>query len=197
MILNILGAGGSGKTSLKFFLKKQKGFYTFVTLTTREKRNGEIDGIHYKFVTIDKFKKDKNIAMVRDMGKGRLYGNKKDDITNHKNITVTTLDVNGVKQLKSMGLPVSVVYLDISEKERRKRMLERGDDLRQVLERLKIDRFAFQEFDLSCPMLKISEGSIEDIFKKIKNFLKNPKRLSAKDGLLLIKNYGTKNYDKK
>lgn len=172
MILNILGAGGSGKTTLKFFLKEQEGFYTFVPTTTRKKRKGEIDGVHYKFVTLKEFKEDEDIALIRDTGKGRLYGNRRTDIVNHKSVTVTTMDVEGIKQLENMGVLILVVYLDISEKERERRMLKRGDDIEQVKERLKIDRYAFQDFDFSCPILKISKGSVKSIFKKIKTFLR-------------------------
>ncbi|MCK5061908.1 hypothetical protein KAR28_05180 [Candidatus Parcubacteria bacterium] len=171
MILNLLGGGGSGKTTLKFFLKKEEGFYTFAPLTTREKRSGEIDEVHYRFVTLEEFKEDKSILLTRNVGKNRLYGNRKKDIVNHKSTTITTLDINGIKELERLEIPVKVVFLDISENERKRRMLSRGDFIEKVEERLGIDRFAFQEFDFQYPILKIQEGDIEEIVKKIKKFL--------------------------
>ncbi|MFW5888304.1 MAG: hypothetical protein ACOCVY_01155 [Patescibacteria group bacterium] len=170
MILNLLGAGGSGKTTLKFLLNKEEEFYTFVPLTTRERRKNEIDGVHYHFVTLEQFKKDDSILLTRNAGNGCLYGNRKEDIVNHKSITVTTLDINGIKELERLGIPLKVVFLNISEKERRKRMLFRGDAPDKVVQRLSSDRYIFSKIDIQSPVLIIERGENLEIVETIKKF---------------------------
>jgi guanylate kinase len=171
MILNILGGGGSGKTTLQFFLKEKEGFYTFVPLTTRIKRDNELDGMHYHFITFEEFQRDKSIVMTRNTGKNYFYGIRMDDILNYKSITVTTLDIYGIEELEKLNILVKVIYLDISEDERTRRMRERGDSMEQIVDRLEIDRFSFHKLNFRYPMLKINGGSVESIYKKIKYWL--------------------------
>lgn len=173
MILNILGPGGSGKSTLKFALKKLNGFHTFVPITTRNMRKGEIDGIHYRFVTIEQFRSNNSIILIRDIGKDRLYGNDKYDIVNHKSVTITTLDVFGIRELEHLCIELKVVFLNIAEDERVKRMKRRGDSRGMISERLDIDKNFFQNISFKSPMLEINGGSVSEIIGRINNFLKD------------------------
>jgi guanylate kinase len=171
MILNLLGAGGSGKTTLKFALSKRDGFHFFVPVTTRAKRPGEIEGVDYHFTTTEEFEQDDSIILRRDTGQGRLYGNRKGSIVNHKSITVTTLDINGIKSLIAMEIPLKVVYLNIPEDERRRRMLRRGDTIQRVDERLMIDRVYFHNLEIESPFLEVVNGTVGEIVQKIERLL--------------------------
>ena len=62
----ISAASGTGKTTLVTALvKDMPGVIHSVSSTTRAKRDGEIDGVHYNFVSVDEFK-----AMI---GRGAFY----------------------------------------------------------------------------------------------------------------------------
>ena len=53
IILAIVGASGSGKTSLSLFLQKRLNIPTIVSYTTRPMRDGEVDGVDHIFVGIE------------------------------------------------------------------------------------------------------------------------------------------------
>lgn len=62
----ISAASGTGKTTLVTALVKDvPGVIHSISSTTRAKRDGEVDGVHYNFVSIDEFK-----AMI---GRGAFY----------------------------------------------------------------------------------------------------------------------------
>ena len=62
----ISAASGTGKTTLVTALvKDMPGVIHSISSTTRAKRDGEIDGVHYHFVSVDEFK-----AMI---GRGAFY----------------------------------------------------------------------------------------------------------------------------
>ena len=62
----ISAASGTGKTTLVTALvKDMPGVIHSISSTTRAKRDGEIDGVHYNFVSVDEFK-----AMI---GRGAFY----------------------------------------------------------------------------------------------------------------------------
>ena len=58
MLLVISGPSGCGKSTIvSNILARDDSYALSVSLTTREKREKEIDGVHYKFVTREDFEK--------------------------------------------------------------------------------------------------------------------------------------------
>ena len=58
-ILVISGPSGSGKSSLmKEVFKEVKNSYFSISTTTRDIREGEVDGINYHFVSKEEFEQD-------------------------------------------------------------------------------------------------------------------------------------------
>lgn len=59
VVLVLSGPSGAGKSSLIEIIKEDIGEYYFsISTTTRPKRVGEIEGVHYYFVSEDEFKND-------------------------------------------------------------------------------------------------------------------------------------------
>jgi guanylate kinase len=59
VVLVLSGPSGAGKSSLIEIIKEDIGEYYFsLSTTTRPKRVGEIDGVHYHFVSEEEFKED-------------------------------------------------------------------------------------------------------------------------------------------
>jgi len=58
-VLVLSGPSGAGKSSLIKSIEEDIGdFYFSISTTTRPKRDGEIEGVHYHFVSEDEFKQD-------------------------------------------------------------------------------------------------------------------------------------------
>lgn len=173
MILNILGGGGSGKTTLKFALLQLDGFVGYVSYTTRPRRPTEQDGVHYHFVSEDQFHSLSTLILKRKAG-GYLYGIDAKDLfeTSPDKVLVTTFDVEGIRTLESLGQEIRVVFLNISECERKRRMLERGDHPSEIEKRIaRVDRGKFVNLDFGSSVIEIKYGSVTEIVEQILQFL--------------------------
>jgi guanylate kinase len=147
MIIVITGPSGSGKTTLRRILNDKYGMPTLKNVTTRQKRPGEIDGVDYLFVTDAEFRR------MRDGGdllewveySGNYYGLKRTGDMRG----VTVLETEGAKRLKRI-FPgeVKIVYLEVPEQTRIKRMLDRGDPPSEVYKRIRKDRGRFEKSGL-------------------------------------------------
>ena len=94
-ILIISGPSGCGKSSiLRKILPKLDNYYFSISTTTRDMRDGEIDGIDYNFITQDEFKIDiengmfiislkpflQNITLGNETNLGfKVFANEKND----------------------------------------------------------------------------------------------------------------------
>jgi guanylate kinase len=139
----LIGASASGKTEVAKTLIAKKGFSKIVTYTTREIRPSEINGVDYHFVTREKFLelKDDNFFLETTTYNNNFYGTPKNDLGLNK---VIILEPNGFKALKEINDPTIIsFYILDSEENRRRHMLERGDDPVKVEERITNDRKEF------------------------------------------------------
>ena len=173
MILDIIGGGGSGKTTLKFaLLNTTSSFVGYTSYTTRVKRPEETDGVQYHFVSHESFLNNDSLTLKREAD-GHLYGIDQKDLlprTDGK-ILVATFNVVGVRTLEKMGRDIKVLYLNIPEKERINRMLLRGDDPEQIIRRITADRTYLNNLEFDSPLLEITGGNIDEIISKIHAFV--------------------------
>lgn len=96
MVIVILGKSNSGKTTFVKHLEKKYNIKTVVTCTTRLPRKGEIDGVHYHFISdVQALQHIWNGDFIEyteynvASGEKWLYGTRKQDIdTNKMNIIV-------------------------------------------------------------------------------------------------------------
>ena len=56
-LIVLSGPGGVGKSTIVAELKKRDHFYFSVSATTRQPRNGEINGVAYHFVSDQEFQR--------------------------------------------------------------------------------------------------------------------------------------------
>ena len=143
MIIVITGPSGSGKTTLRRILNDEYGIPTLKNVTTRQKRPGEIDGVDYLFVTDAEFRRmiEKGLLLEWVEYSGNYYGLKR--AGDMKGVTV--LETEGARRLKEM-FPgkVKIVYLEVPEQTRIKRMRDRGDIPEEVDKRVQRDRERFE-----------------------------------------------------
>lgn len=136
-IVVIVGGSGSGKTTVSDKLQEY-GFNRLITTTTRPMRKGEINHVHYHFVTKEEFWKIPKIEHSEYVG--NFYGLSKIEIeTKLKkyDYLVIVMDRNGASAMKkAYGDIVTVVFLTISPEEMERRMRQRGDSEEKIQERL-------------------------------------------------------------
>lgn len=142
----LVGAGASGKDFLKKKLR-EAGMNCDVSYTSRPKRNNEINGVDYNFISKEEFEimiVNGELNQWNKFGNGHYYGT-----SNH------SLDVNDVfvltpNKIATMPLDIRkgffVIFLDIPEHVRLERLLERGDH-NEAERRIFADREDFDGFD--------------------------------------------------
>jgi len=140
----IVGKGGSGKDYLKEkFLSK--GFTRSISFTTRPKRESEINGIDYYFVSEDifKYKIKNNHFQEYDNFNGWYYGTSF-ETWNHCEVFIKT--PRGVSKIsKEDRKSCFIIYLDIKEEIIRNRISCRKDK-DSVERRILADREDFKNF---------------------------------------------------
>ena len=135
-MLIMVGPSASGKTD---HMKK------LVTYTTRSMRYGEVEGVDYNFVTIDDFKEklDNGFFFEHVIYNENYYGTALNDIAPDR---VVILEPNGLKEYVAKAKDkIKIVYLESTEETRRKRMIERRDQINVINQRLKGDRLHFND----------------------------------------------------
>lgn len=132
-LIVISGASGVGKgTVLGIMMKKRKDLSFSVSATTRAPRPGEIDGVHYYFITREKFE-----AMIAagefleyDAHAANYYGTPRAQAEEKQSRGPVLLDIEpaGAKQVRqSVPDAVLIFIMPPSMEELERRLRGRGD----------------------------------------------------------------------
>jgi len=190
-IITISAPSGTGKTTLcKAVQKELKDIKWSVSVTTREKRKNEVDGVDYNFVKKDVFNdllKNKKFAEWEKVH-GNYYGTLDESIENAiktQGILLLELDVKGAMCLKKLYPKNSFTIFIIppSLNHLRERLRKRGTDSKKNIE-IRLQRFEqemnskeyFDEImineDLESAKLKLID-TIKKIKEGVKSGIKN------------------------
>lgn len=126
---------------LRDLLKASKEVIVSVSHTTRAKRAGEVDGVHYHFIDTDAFKKmvDKaeflEHAKVFDNYYGTSQSHVEELLASGKDV-VLEIDWQGAAQVRKL-IPdnKSIFILPPSKQELRSRLSNRGTDSEEIIDR--------------------------------------------------------------
>jgi guanylate kinase len=107
-----------------------------ITCTTREKRDGEIDGIHYKFMSVGVYKKLLGAGKFAENAEvyGNFYGVLKEDLFSegHK---IISLDSKGVYNFKRCGVKAKYILVTPPSLEvLRQRLAKRGSETEEEMD---------------------------------------------------------------
>ncbi len=138
----ISGSSGVGKgTVIKEFLKKHPEFKLSVSCTTRGKREGEIHGVNYFFLTPEEFQNciKNNEFLEWAEFSGNYYGTKKsfveDCLKNGDNI-ILEIDTKGALNVKKlMPEAVLIFILPPSFEELEKRLRGRHTETEEAIQK--------------------------------------------------------------
>ena len=138
MIIVLLGASGSGKSTIENELATHHGLSKIVSYTTRSQRIGEENGKDYWFTDNDTFKEilDKGLfAEYDEYSQNRLYGTLKSDYVDGDKVVVLT--PNGLRQLKKNcpNEDIFTVLVDASL----------GTRIKRYIDRCGVDKFNFDD----------------------------------------------------
>lgn len=179
VLVCIIGGSGSGKSTLEDEIIIHDGFSKAVSTTTRDRREGEHDGREYHFVDIPTFKNlEKNNELLESINfAGNYYGLTKNEFHKNNDNLVFVVEPNGYKQImkyidkSDLDISTIVVHMDITEKERFKNMIKRGDNPIDIQERLKAETIVsdFKKFNIQhdIRVTKLHSSTTETIMSDI------------------------------
>lgn len=141
----LCGPTASGKTFIRNKFK-EKGFINEVSYTSREPREGEVDGVDYHFISKDVFL----IKLVNGEFYEHTYYNGNHYGTGTKEwneCEIFVMETDGLKTILEADKPDCVfIYVDTPKEVRVKRMYERGWDQTKILSRIDTDEAQFGTF---------------------------------------------------
>ncbi len=142
VILVLSGPSGAGKSSLINKISKDIGDYYFsISTTTRPMREGEIDGVHYYFVTKEEFEADIKADNFLEYATvhGNYYGTSMRPVKEalaQKKLVLFDIDVQGNDIIQNrMGDLITSVFISTpSLSELKHRLESRDTDSQEVID---------------------------------------------------------------
>lgn len=178
----LCGESGVGKSTVKDMIVRRGILPNAVSATTRQRRENEIEGGDYKFVSKEEFWEmgDNNeLLEFTDYyipNEGYVsYGLPKKNVDLNKSPYITILNPHGIEQLFKEMNPVDILVIYI-KRDNHDRVIdylnrEKGKDVRKVLEncleRYIRDEIDFRDIDLLADYTVENDGNIQDLFQKV------------------------------
>lgn len=178
----LCGESGVGKSTVKDIIVKRGILPNAVSATTRQRRENEVEGEDYQFLSREEFFKMGNNDKLMEFtsyyipNEGYVYyGLPKKNVDLTKSSYITILNPNGIQQLFKEINPVDVlvIYVKRDDHDRVIDYLnrEKGKDVRKVLEncleRYIRDEIDFRDIDLLADYVVENDGNIQDLFQKV------------------------------
>ena len=142
IMLVVSSPSGAGKTTLtRSLLEQEENVGLSVSVTTRERRSSEIDGVHYHFISKRRFEamRDSDELLEYAEVHGNYYGTPREEVEKTLNAgrdMLFDIDWQGAQQLKEKMRAdiVSIFILPPSMKELKARLKRRAEDQEHVIE---------------------------------------------------------------
>ena len=175
----IEGPSGTGKgTIAKRLLDEDKNIKFSVSVTTRPPRHNEVEGVDYYFISNEKYdellKQDAFYEFV-DSQYGSRYGTLRSEVDSFINVgqdVLFDMDWEGARQMRAKAPDdvVTIYLLPPSIKELYERLVNRGTDSKEVIEKrmkLVLEKLSHcDEFDYI-----VVNAELDDTVKKIQRII--------------------------
>jgi guanylate kinase len=180
-VIVITAPSGAGKSTMVKKLMQQRIDLAFSTsLTTREKREGEVHGKDYYFVTHNDFQEQVqkgNLVEHEEVYPGQFYGTLKSEIERiwrDRKIALFDMDVKGAETIKkAYGNDALVIFIAPPDKETLVRRLtnrntESKDSLKKRIKKAEQELTYQDKFDKV-----VVNGDFDIAFMNVKNVITN------------------------
>ncbi|WP_425087137.1 guanylate kinase [Stappia sp.] len=143
LMLVLSSPSGAGKSTIaRQLLEQESNLKLSISVTTRPRRSSEIDGVHYHFITRERFEqmRDRNELLEWAEVHGNYYGTPSDPVEealSQGQDVLFDIDIQGTFQLYEAVRPdvVSVFILPPSIAEMKSRLHRRAEDTPEVIQR--------------------------------------------------------------
>ena len=150
----VSGPSGVGKGTICERLIKELNAWYSVSTTTRNPREGEVDGVNYFFISKEEFKEkiDKGEFLEYNIYNDNYYGTSKKIVLEKMDAGINVfseIDVNGAHNIKKIFPDALLIYIAPPSLEALKeRLIGRGTESLEVIEkRLEIAKKELKEID--------------------------------------------------
>lgn len=177
-LIVISGTTCAGKGSvIKKLLERHNDIDLSISYTTRPKREKEINGVDYYFVTPEEFEekiKNEEFLEYAKVQYNAYYGTPKKEVLEKLNKgkdVILEIDVQGAKQIKERYHSVILIFIMApSMEEVKRRIIMRGDEnSEQIISRFKL---AYQEInEFNNYNYVVVNDDLEDAVKKVESIL--------------------------
>ena len=168
----LVGESASGKSSIEKYLVNNYEYKKVVSYTTRQPRDGEIDGVDYHFIDTEKFIKLKADGFFAETATYNEwnYGVAKEDCTDDK---VAVLTPHGLRQVSNIdGIHVESFYINVPRRDRLIKILQRGDNIEEAYRRSLSDVGQFDGIEDEVDYIVNNDGykkSIAEMAQEVHN----------------------------
>ncbi|MCR4646903.1 MAG: guanylate kinase [Oscillospiraceae bacterium] len=140
-LIVVSAPSGCGKGTILGEVLKDPKFYFSVSCTTRQPREGEVDGVNYNFITRERFEEliaenaFLEYATYVDNYYGSLLGPIEENLAKGKDVLLE-IEVKGAEQIRALRPDASLIFivppsLDVL----RERLIKRGTEPMDVIEK--------------------------------------------------------------
>ena len=182
MLVILSGVAGAGKDTIKKeLIKRMSNVESLPSYTSRPKREGDIPGETYHFVSKEEFEEmiKNNEFYEYDIHHNNYYGTSRkllnDKIANGK-IIVKDIDVNGTDhllQLLGNDTKIVTIFLRVPKEELKKRLEQRVDKPSPQEVILRLNRFDYEESRISLYDYVIKNNDLEKTVQIIMTIIEN------------------------
>ena len=144
-VIACVGKSGAGKDYCMHHIAEENDYHIIVSSTTRPKRDYEIDGIDYHFIT------EKEFAAARFLEtasfNGWHYGTRYEDLDPDR-INIGVFNPTGLKSLAAQeDVELTIIYVQASDKTRLLRQLNREENpnVHEIVRRFYTDEADFED----------------------------------------------------
>ena len=166
MIICLIGASGSGKSTIEKILAEKFKYKKIVSHTTRKPRIGEINGVDYHFIDNARFEdmiRQDLFAEYDEYSQKRIYGTLKSDYEDGDKVVVLT--PNGLRQLKK-SCPNEGIFTVLVE-------ANLGTRVKRYIDRCGVDKFDFDDKNEIAARVERDYGMFLGLEKEVDMIIDN------------------------
>ncbi|MBO6244640.1 MAG: AAA family ATPase [Clostridia bacterium] len=185
MLVILSGVAGAGKDTIKKeLIKRMENVESLPSYTSRPKREGDVDGGTYHFVSKQEFEQmiENGEFYEYDIHHNNYYGTSRkllNDKINSGKIIVKDIDVNGTKHLIELlkdDTRIITIFLRVPKEELKKRLEERIDKPSPEEVILRLNRFDYEESKINLYDYVLKNDDLEKTVQIIMTIINNELR---------------------